>query len=115
MNTVEMCTKELAKAIVESPEYREYESCKEKVHEDPELFSRLLDFRKKGYILHNSKEGKELYDEVERFEKEYGDFQRMPLVTEYMAAELSVCQMMQKINRELLDSIDLELEFRDLD
>lgn len=112
-NMVETCTHRLAQAITRSPEYQEYERCKARMHEYPELKKRMEEFRERGYVLQNSKEGGELYDEIDRLETEYEDVNQHPLVTEYLAAEMGVCRLMQNISRELLKSIDLELDLCD--
>lgn len=107
---VEALTRELARAIVESPEYREYERCKKRVAEEPELHRQINKFRRAGYILQKTKQGGELYEGMERLESEYREFCEDPRMMEYMAAELSVCRLMQKVNQELLSAIDLEMD-----
>ena len=81
--------------------------CRE-IREYPEKEQRLHEFRRKNYILQNTKEPVDLYVEVDRLKQEYADLFRDPMLNEYLAAEVAVCRVIQQINRELIEILDFE-------
>ena len=44
----------------------------------------------------------------EQFEKEYADFRENTLVSEFLAAELAFCRMMQDINLQVTEAVHFE-------
>ena len=45
---------------------------------------------------------------LEAFEREYANFREEPLVSEFLAAELAFCRMMQDINLHLTEAVHFE-------
>ena len=50
--------------------------------------------------------GDELFDKIEDFEREYEKFREDPLVSDFLAAELGLCRMMQQINMTMTEELD---------
>ncbi len=98
-------------AIHESPEYKNYQDIREKVHEQPELEQRIHAFRKKNYVTQNSVDEWDLYERVDGLEREGAEIRRDPLVNTYLDAELAICRLFQKISWEIVRSIDFDLGF----
>lgn len=101
----------LIKAIWESEEYKRYQDIREKVHEQPELERRIYAFRKKSYDIQNFADEKVLYDQVDSLEREGFEFRKEPFVNEYLNAELGICRLFQRINWEIVRSINFDLGF----
>lgn len=101
----------LIQAIHESPEYRKYQDIRAKVHELPQLEQKIHAFRKKNYEIQNFADEWDLYERVDGLEREGAEFRKDPLVNEYLDAELAICRLFQKINGEIVQSIDFDLGF----
>ena len=56
------------------------------------------------------KESKE-YQEYLRLENEFAPLRAEPYVNEYLAAELAICRMIQRINFRLMEEIEFDLGF----
>lgn len=92
--------------ILESEEYREYALQRDKVKQYPELKAQIDAFRTKCYEMQTSKDT--VFERIEAFEREYEDFREQPMVSEFLAAELGFCRMMQKHNSRIMEAIDFE-------
>lgn len=92
--------------ILDSPEYREYAGVLEKVKGDPDLKAQIDEFRARNYEMQTSKDT--AFETIEAFQKEYEDFREIPLVSEFLAAELAFCRMMQQNNNIIMKAIHFE-------
>ena len=97
-----------AKEIKETDVYRNYDYQKNKLKEQPELFQRVCEYRKKNYQIQNMEDEGSLLDRLEDFEKEYASFREIPLVEDFLSSELAFCRMMQEINMILTTDLDFE-------
>lgn len=48
----------------------------------------------------------ELFQRIEEFEREYEKFRENPLVSDFLAAELDFCRMMQEMNNRVTAALD---------
>ncbi|WP_177975371.1 YlbF family regulator [uncultured Eubacterium sp.] len=99
---------ELKLALQNSDAFCRYQKIREEVHHYPEKEHRLHEFRRKNYFLQNSKDQIDLFTEAGRLEQEYADVYKDPLLGEYLAAEVTVCRIIQQINKELLGCLNFE-------
>lgn len=111
MSNVEQCTNNLAQAIAQSEEYKEYNEAKEALSGNLELCIKLNEFRERNFKLQNSPEDVDLFDELDIFDLEYAEFRKDPRVMAFLAAELRMCRMTQEVNATIANVIDLELKF----
>lgn len=111
MSQIDEALEGLIQAIWEGEEYQRYQKIRAKVHEQPELEERIHAFRRKNYEVQNRTEGRALYDQVDGLEREGIEFRKDPLVNEYLNAEIGICRLFQRINWELVKSIDFDLGF----
>lgn len=93
-------------AIKESEEYQAYVREKVKVKQFPELKAQIDEFRRRNYVMQTREDT--AFEEIEQFEKEYANFREQPLVSDFLAAELAFCRLMQQINISVTDSLDFE-------
>ena len=110
-SSIDIKTEELVQAILASEEYREYLECFAKIKEQPELYERVGDYRKRNFELQNMDINDNMFDEVMRFQMENAAIRKNALVNEFLKAELSVCRMLQGITRTISERIELDVDF----
>ncbi len=108
MNQIDERVDLLAAALRESPEYQKYHEMREKIQRNPEKEREVNEFRKRTYQLQNSRESIDLFTEIDRLQQESAPLRAQPDVSEYLAAELAVCRMVQHINYRLMQDIDFD-------
>lgn len=108
MNRVDESIDFLVTAFKESPEYQKYQEMRTKIRLDPEKERQVNEFRKKTYLLQNSREPIDLFTEIDHLEQESAPLRAQPDVNEYLEAELAVCRMVQHINYRLMQEIDFD-------
>ena len=111
MNQIDECIEQLVKAILDSGEYQQYLSIREKVRREPEKEREIHNFRQRNFQMRKNEGRLDLFEEVDRLGQEFADFRTEPLVDDYLAAELAVCRLFQKINRKLLEQVEFDLGF----
>lgn len=108
MNRVDESINLLVTALKESPEYQTYQELLAKIQQDPEKKQQLNEFRKRNYLLQTGKTQGDLFSEIDRLQQESAPFRAQPDVSEYLAAELALCRMIQHINYRLMQEIDFD-------
>ncbi len=93
-------------AILKSPEYREYAEILDKVKLYPDLKAQIDEYRTRNFQM--QKDGSAAFEKLEAFEREYGEFVDIPMVSEFLDAELAFCRMMQHNNHVIMDAIHFE-------
>ncbi|MCM1567876.1 MAG: YlbF family regulator [Roseburia sp.] len=106
MDNVDSAVKRLIEAVMETDIYKEYCRQLERVKQEPGLKEQIDEFRSRNYILQTRQE----YDlnRIEAFEREYEDFRENPLVSDFLAAELAFCRMMQEMYLRITEEIHFE-------
>ena len=110
-SSIDIKTEELVQAILASEEYREYLECFAKIKDQPELYERVGDYRKRNFELQNMDVNDNMFDEVMRFQMENSAIRKNALVNQFLKAELSVCRMLQGITRTISDNVELDIDF----
>lgn len=110
MYQVEECLDNLVAAFKESPEYKEYLRMREVIHKEPEKEKAIHEFRRRNFELHKCR-NVDLYTEMDRLQQEFAPLRSEPHVNEYLAAELAVCRMVQRINYRLMEEIEFDMGF----
>ena len=108
---VDIKARELSDAVLDSKEYKEYLYYLREIKKEPELYARVCDYRRRNFELQNMDSNDNMFDEVMRFQMENGDIRRNSLADKFFRAELSVCRMLQDINRSLVDVVELDIDF----
>ncbi len=107
---VENSLKNLVTAIKNSKEYQAYWEAKEEVEKDPEKMRDLNRYRTKIYDIQNGG-GEDLYYRIDRIEQESEQFRADKAIDRFLAAELALCRMVQKINWTLIEELNFDIEF----
>lgn len=97
MKDFEKETDQFIEKIRQTEICREYFKQFERVKQFPELKKQIDEFRERNYRMQNEMDSDALFDEVDRFEREYEEFRKNPIVDEFLAAELAFCRMCQEI------------------
>lgn len=103
---IQKSVQELTTDILESDIYQEYHKQLALVKQQPDLKTRIDEFRTRNLALQTGENT--TFEQLDCFEREYADFREDPLVDDFLAAELALCRMLQRINRVLIEAIDFE-------
>ncbi len=106
MNTIDSAAEEFIRAIRDTDTYKSYRTELEKVKREPGLKAQIDDYRKRNFEFQSSLDND--FNKLDRFEKEYESFRANPLVSDFLAAELDLCRMMQRVNARIIAGLDFE-------
>lgn len=112
-NTVLELSEQLAAAISESDEYKNFQKKYSEISMYPSLLREVNEFRRFCFALQNSTETDSMYEKVEEFRKKYEGLRSQRMVNEFLQSELCVVRMLQAVNRITLSGLDLYLDFLD--
>ena len=106
MREIDSAVENMIDAILNSEEYKEYHKQLALVKQYPELKEQIDEFRTRNYLLQSSDDN--AFDKLEQFEREYSAFRENSLVSDFLAAELAVCRMIQGINNRVTEALHFE-------
>jgi len=107
MSKVDNAIDQLVAEILNTDEYHDYDEQRNKVKQFPELKAKIDEFRERRFLIQNSDDGSSM-EKMEEFEREYSDFRENPLVSDFLAAELAFCRMMQDVNLRITEAVHFE-------
>lgn len=105
---VARCTEALVQALLNSEEYKSYLKYQEELNQKPDLRNQIDEYRIKNFYLQNQ-EGVDLFDAVDQLDREYEQLRRDAFVNAYLEAELSVCRMMQNIQKTITENLSISV------
>ncbi len=108
---IEKSIQELVGQIKGSREYQEYQKINEEVKKNPELKSQIDLFRKRNFEMTVNQSERDWLAEMENFEREYAEFRKNQLVSDFLAKELALCRLLQKVNYGVFGNLDFEVDF----
>ena len=94
----------LTEAMKENRDYQRYLFLEAELQKNRELKKQVDEFRLRNYYLQES--DVDLYEAVDEVDREFQELQKIPVVNEYLDAELSVCKMIQRV----LETISQEVQ-----
>ena len=103
---IDQAVKQMVQAIRNTDAYLEYRRQLDRIKEQPELKKQIDDFRTKNFELQTSKDTN--FDKIDQFTRENEAFRENPLVSDFLAAELAFCRMMQEIGLYVTDQMKFE-------
>ncbi len=106
MNNIDNATDEFIAAILASEVYGNYRNELAKVKREPGLKAQIDEYRKRNFEFQENADND--FNKLDRFEKEYEEFRSNPLVADFLAAELDLCRMMQRIDTRITAGLDFE-------
>lgn len=111
MESVEIKMADLLTAIKSSHVYLDYLQQKEYVENHSEIRCKINEYRSRNYALQNCSEQIDLFVELEKLEKEYGDLLKEEIVQKYLESESALCRMLQKVSLQMAGAVDIDLEY----
>lgn len=108
---LEHSIKNLTESVRNTYEYKRYIENLSILKSKPELYARVCEFRRRNYELQNSDVDSNLYDSVMRFRTENAELRKDALVNDFLQSELGVCRMLQNICNEIMDNVDIDIDF----
>ena len=103
--------KELAELILNSEEYQNYIKSKEVLKADKELYDKVNELRRRNYFLQVEGDENSIYDEMCKIQNEFDMIRQDNRVDKFLRDEVSLCRMIQQINKIVTKEIDFELDF----
>ena len=103
---VNQAVEQMVQAIRNTDAYLEYQKQLARVKEQPELKRQIDEFRTRNFELQTSKDTN--FDKLDQFTRENEAFRENPLVSDFLAAELAFCRMMQEIGLYVTDQMHFE-------
>ena len=100
MTNVYDLARDLARALKESDQYKNYAAMKERIDAQPALAKMVNDFQEKNMELQTQMmlgEGKAPEEMMQQVEKLYAIVAQDPLAAQYFAAEMSYTQVVSEI------------------
>ena len=88
--------------------YQKYREILGKIQEEPELYEKLNDYRRKNVELHYNR--RTLKDEV-NLERQYHDFMEEELIHEFLFWEQQCLKMLRMIYKEVSEAVTLDYGF----
>lgn len=101
---------QLIEAIKRTEIYQEFQHQKQKLSEYPELRAQIDAYRDRNFELQTRCQETALYDEIEKFQREYETFREIPLVHDFLASELAFCRLVQDVNAQILEAMSEDFE-----
>ena len=103
---VNQAVEQMVQAIRNTDAYMEYRRQLGRIKEQPELKKQIDDFRTRNFELQTSKDTN--FDKIDQFTRENEAFHENPRVSDFLAAELAFCRMMQEIGLYVTDQMKFE-------
>ncbi|MCR5160443.1 MAG: YlbF family regulator [Lachnospiraceae bacterium] len=110
LSDLERCTRELTRAVNESPQMRRFRKISAKIALSPGKKEQIDQFRMKVFLLQNSSNAFDRTDEMRELFNVRECLHRDPDIREYLNSELDVCRMLQRICAGILQVADVEID-----
>ena len=110
MKEIDDALNALINVIKSTKEYNQYQTLLKKVKNEPELYGRICDYRRKSLALQLS-DNENIIKENNNLQNEFADLLNIGLSNEYFAAEHQYCVMIRKIQECYLEEISIETDF----
>lgn len=108
MEELDCAVDNLIGAIRKTKEYQVYQRERSRVDRFPDLKAQIDEYRNQNYMLQSMTDDDELFQKIEEFERRYEKFREDPLVSDFLAAELDFCRMMQQVFGRVTSALDFD-------
>lgn len=103
------CAHDLARALAESPEYRQYEEAKKQLETNRENVKMVQDFRVKQLEVQQAQMlGQKVEDKIKQLEPLYRVLSMNPAVNEFLQVEMRFSQMMMDIQKIIGEAVGVK-------
>lgn len=80
------------RGIKGSEEFREYKAGLERIQEEPDLYDKVNEFRKKNYMLQNAEDSEDYIERLEELDREFEDVRAIPMVDDFFGGRAGLLQ-----------------------
>ena len=94
--------------VKQSEIYQEYCSQLGRIKEQPEIYKKVNEFRKKNFDIQNSEPPETMMERLEDLEREYAWLREKTIVEDFLQAELAFCRMMQEADALIIRQLDFQ-------
>ena len=101
---------QISEKILNTTVYHKYLDSKAKVKENPELWARVMEYRKRNFFLQNCDDDVK-QGNIDNMQNEFHDILSNKLVKDYLRRELVLCRFIQKISAKIAEKIEMETDF----
>ena len=107
-NYIRKTTMTFAQEVKQSEAYQEYARQLARIKEEPELYEKVNEFRKRNFDIQNNEAPERLMERLEELDREYAWLREKAEVDEFLNAELKFCRMMQEIDALIIRELDFQ-------
>ncbi|MCR5774265.1 MAG: YlbF family regulator [Lachnospiraceae bacterium] len=100
-------TDEFTEMVKETQEYMDYSHMVDVLKRKPELYDRVMDFRRENYFLQRAPEHEDIYDRVAELRKRNEELLDTPEVYDYLMTEWAYFHMIQILYDRFMTGLDL--------
>lgn len=102
-------TSQLVFAMKNTEIYKVYKMQCSKINKQLDLKQRVDEYRQKNFDIQNGDySGEQIMEKQDILMAEYSDILENPLITDFLAAELEFCRMVQNVNLRITEGLDFE-------
>lgn len=102
-------TNQLVSVMKSTEIYKVYKMQCSKINKQQGIKQRVDEYRQKNFDLSNGDlSGDEIFHAQELLMEEYADILENPIITDFLAAELEFCRMVQNVNLQITEALDFE-------
>lgn len=111
MTRVESITAELAQAVLDSEEYRNYLKCSDELKKNADLYRQVNEMRRSNFDIQNNADAGDVFEAAENLRKQYQELRQIAGVRDFLNAEMSLGRMIQGIYRTVVKDICFDLDW----
>lgn len=111
MNQIQPIVEHLVREIQTTEQYKRFLESKREIEKFPEKLRVANEFRRKNFELQMLGDQIDLFDEMDKMEKEYEICIQDNVIQDYLYAEMEFCNIMKEINYAILKPLEIDVEF----
>lgn len=110
MKEVEAQTQNLINMIKNCNEYNQYIRLQKNIMQDPLLYDKLNEFRRKSLVVQFGNEA-DLDGAMYGLTQEYSDLLQNPMATDFLFAEQQYCKLIRFVQTKIIQSTEIDIDF----
>lgn len=111
MTRVESITAELAQAVLDSEEYRNYLKYSDELKKNADLYRQVNEMRRGNFDIQNNADAGDVFEAAENLRRQYQELRQIEGVRDFLNAEMSLGRMIQEIYRTVVQDICFDLDW----
>lgn len=107
MTDLSRLSQEVSDTIKGTAEYLEYERLLNEIKKDQALFEKVTAIRERNFQIQQN-ESEDAYELMDALTNEYEDVINIELVSEFIEAEVALCNLVRNFNLELVEGLEFD-------